>query len=164
MVSFIFIKIHLVIEVNLSLLNREHGLISFPPILQVVNKADHTHSVVEEPNNEIGDLTRTEITQSPVSHVPVEKLPLRTGTEGLPMPGPFTLEDDVFVDSEEPSTSAVVPAHPGSPVAGVSDYRLLCGIATHVRTKISLLPEDEVGLPPLLTTSGEEGSGRIVAA
>lgn len=161
MVSFIFIKICLVIEVNLSLLNREYGLISFSPILQV----DHTHSVVEKPSNEVGDLMRSEITQSPVSHVvPVEKLPLRAGTEGLPMPGPFTLEDDVFVDSEEPSTPAAVPAHPSSPVASVSDYRLLCGIATHVHTKISLLPEDEVGLPPLLTTSGEEGSGRIVAA
>lgn len=133
-----------------------------PDVPTVVNKVDHTHSVVEKPNNEIGDLMRTEITQSPVSHVPVEKLPLRTGTEGLPMPGPFTLEDDVFVDSEEPSASAVVPAHPDSPVASVSDYRLLCGIATHVRTKISLLPEDEVGLPPLLTTSGEEGSVPVI--
>ncbi|CAO2593002.1 Zinc finger FYVE domain-containing protein 16 [Lemmus lemmus] len=134
-----------------------------PDVPTVVNKVDHIHSVVEKPNNEIGDLMRSEITQSPVSHVvPVEKLPLRTCTEGLPMPGPFTLEDDVFVDSEEPSTPTVVPAHPGSPVANVSDYRLLCGIATHVCTKISLLPEDEVGLPPLLTTSGEEGSVPVI--
>nr|XP_048311871.1 zinc finger FYVE domain-containing protein 16 [Myodes glareolus]XP_048311872.1 zinc finger FYVE domain-containing protein 16 [Myodes glareolus] len=133
------------------------------PVSPDVPTVDHTHSAVEKPSNEVGDLMRTEITQSPVSHVvPVEKLPLRAGTEGLPMPGPFTLEDDVFVDSEEPSTPAAVPAHPSSPVASVSDYRLLCGIATHVRTKISLLPEDEVGLPPLLTTSGEEGSVPVI--
>lgn len=136
-----------------------------PPILQIINRVDHTHSTrVEKPNNEIGDILRTEITQSPGSHVaPVEKLPLSTGTEGLPMLGPFALEDDVFMDSEEPPTPLVVPAHPGLPIASVSDYRLLCGIATRVCNKISLLPEDEVGLPPLLATSGEEGSGRIVA-
>ncbi|KAL6091970.1 hypothetical protein STEG23_028177 [Scotinomys teguina] len=135
-----------------------------PDVPTIINKVDHPHSTrVEKPNNEIGDILRTEISQSPVSHVaPVEKLPLSTGTEGLPMLGPFTLEDDVFVDSDEPSTPAVVPAHPGLPVASISDYRLLCGIATHVCTNISLLPEDEVGLPPLLATSGEEGSVPIV--
>ncbi|KAL1783779.1 zinc finger protein FYVE domain-containing protein 16 isoform X1 [Sigmodon hispidus] len=137
-----------------------------PVLLDVptmINKVDHTHStIVEKPNNEI-DIIRTETTHSPVSHfAPVEKVPLSTGTEGLPMPGPFTLEDDVFMDSEEPPIPAVVPAHPGLPVANVSDYRLLCGIATHVCTRISLLPEDEVGLPPLLATSGEEGSVPIV--
>lgn len=137
----------------------DQRMIYFSPISQIMNK------VVEKPNNTIGDITRTEITPSPVSHVPpVGKLPLSTGTEGLPMPGPFTLEDDVFVDSEEPSSPAVVTAHPGFPVASVSDYRLLCGIATHVCNKISLLPEDEVGLPPLLATSGEGESGRIVAS
>ncbi|ERE81688.1 zinc finger FYVE domain-containing protein 16 [Cricetulus griseus] len=128
-----------------------------PDVPTIMNK------VVEKPNNTIGDITRTEITPSPVSHVPpVGKLPLSTGTEGLPMPGPFTLEDDVFVDSEEPSSPAVVTAHPGFPVASVSDYRLLCGIATHVCNKISLLPEDEVGLPPLLATSGEGESVPLV--
>ncbi|XP_059132375.1 zinc finger FYVE domain-containing protein 16 isoform X1 [Peromyscus eremicus] len=135
-----------------------------PDVPTIINRVDHTHSTrVEKPNNEIGDILRTEVTQSPVSHVaPVEKLPLSTGTEGLPMLGPCTLEDDVFMDSEEPSAPGVVPAHPGLPVASVSDYRLLCGIATRVCTKISLLPEDEVGLPPLLATSGEEGSVPVI--
>ncbi|XP_051038924.1 zinc finger FYVE domain-containing protein 16 isoform X2 [Phodopus roborovskii] len=133
-----------------------------PDVPTIINKVDHTHSaLVEKPKNEIGDIIRTEITQSPVSHVtPVEKPPLRTGTEGLPMPGPFSLEDDVFVDSEEPSP-AIVPAHPGLPADSVSDYRLLCDIATHVCTQISLLPEGEVALPPLLATSGE-GSVSVV--
>lgn len=135
-----------------------------PDVPTIINRVDHTHSTrVEKPNNEIGDILRTEITPSPGSHVaPVEKLPLSTGTEGLPMLGPFALEDDVFMDSEEPPTPLVVPAHPGLPIASVSDYRLLCGIATHVCTKISLLPEDEVGLPPLLATSGEEGSVPVI--
>ncbi|XP_042117554.1 zinc finger FYVE domain-containing protein 16 isoform X2 [Peromyscus maniculatus bairdii] len=135
-----------------------------PDVPTIINRVDHTHSTrVEKPNNEIGDILRTEITPSPGSHVaPVEKLPLGTGTEGLPMLGPFALEDDVFMDSEEPPTPLVVPAHPGLPIASVSDYRLLCGIATHVCTKISLLPEDEVGLPPLLATSGEEGSVPVI--
>ncbi|XP_036062692.1 zinc finger FYVE domain-containing protein 16 isoform X2 [Onychomys torridus] len=135
-----------------------------PGVPTIINRVDHTHSTrVEKPNNEIGDILRTEITQSPVSHVaPVEKLPLSTGTEGLPMLGPFTLEDDVFMDSEEPSAPVVVPAHPGLPIASVSDYRLLSGIATRVCTKISLVPEDEVGLPPLLAASGEEGSVPVI--
>lgn len=135
-----------------------------PDVPTIINRVDHTHSTrVEKPNNEIGDILRTEITPSPGSHVaPVEKLPLSTGTEGLPMLGPFALEDDVFMDSEEPPTPLVVPAHPGLPIASVSDYRLLCGIATRVCTKISLLPEDEVGLPPLLATSGEEGSVPVI--
>ncbi|XP_028711815.1 zinc finger FYVE domain-containing protein 16 isoform X2 [Peromyscus leucopus] len=135
-----------------------------PDVPTIINRVDHTHSTrVEKPNNEIGDILRTEITQSPSSHVaPMEKLPLSTGTEGLPMLGPFALEDDVFMDSEEPPTPLVVPAHPGLPIASVSDYRLLCGIATRVGTKISLLPEDEVGLPPLLATSGEEGSVPVI--
>ncbi|XP_012981792.1 zinc finger FYVE domain-containing protein 16 isoform X2 [Mesocricetus auratus] len=135
-----------------------------PDVPTIINTVDHTHStLVEKSNHEIGDITRPEITPSPVSHVtPVGKLPLSTGPEGLPMPGPFTLEDDVFVDSEEPSAAAAVPAHPGFPVANVSDYRALCGIATRVCNKISLLPEGEVGLPPLLTTSGEEGSVPVV--
>lgn len=135
-----------------------------PDVPTIINRVDHTHSTrVEKPNNEIGDILRTEITQSPGSHVaPIEKLPLSTGTEGLPMLGPFALEDDVFMDSEEPPTPLVVPAHPGLPIASVSDYRLLCGIATRVCNKISLLPEDEVGLPPLLATSGEEGSVPVI--
>ncbi|XP_051028559.1 zinc finger FYVE domain-containing protein 16 [Acomys russatus] len=136
----------------------------FPDVPAIVNKVDHTHStMVEKPNNEVGDIIRNELTRSPVSHVaPVEKLPMSTGTEDSPTPGPFTLEDDVFEDSEEPSTPTVITTNTGLPVANVSDYRLLCGIAKCVCGKISLLPDDEAGLPPLLATSGEEGSVPVV--
>lgn len=140
----------------------------FSPVLPdaptVINKVDHTHSpTVEKPNNGVGDLLRSEITQSSICRAaPVEILPGSTGTEGLPTAGPFTLEDDVFVDSEEPSTPTVVPANTGLPVASVSDYRLLCGVAKCVCNNISLLPDDDVGLPPLLATSGEDGSVPVV--
>ncbi|XP_021489748.2 zinc finger FYVE domain-containing protein 16 isoform X1 [Meriones unguiculatus] len=133
-----------------------------PDIPTIINKADHS-TTVKKTNNKIGAIIRNEITESPVSHVaPMGKLPMSTDTEGLPIPGPFTLEDDVFVDSEEPSTPTVIPAHTGLPVASVSDYRLLCGIAECVSSKLSLLPDDELGLPPLLATSGEEGSVPVV--
>ncbi|XP_031216601.1 zinc finger FYVE domain-containing protein 16 isoform X2 [Mastomys coucha] len=140
----------------------------FSPVLTdaptMINKVDHTHSrTVEKPNNGLGDIIRSEITQHPICHTtPVERLPENTSTEGLPMPGPFTLEDDVFVDSEEPSTPTVVPANTGLPVASVSDYRLLCGVAKCVCNNISLLPDDDIGLPPLLATSGEDGSVPVV--
>ncbi|XP_052015366.1 zinc finger FYVE domain-containing protein 16 isoform X1 [Apodemus sylvaticus] len=135
-----------------------------PDAPTMINKVDHTHSpTVEKSNNGLGGIIRSEITQSPICHTaPVERLPGNTGTEGLPMPGPFTLEDDVFVDSEEPSTPTVVPANTGLPVASISDYRLLCGVAKCVCSSISLLPDDDTGLPPLLATSGEDGSVPVV--
>ncbi|XP_029399863.1 zinc finger FYVE domain-containing protein 16 isoform X2 [Mus pahari] len=131
-----------------------------PDVPTMINKVDHTHSpTVEKPNSGLGDIIRSEITQSPICHTaPVERQPGSTGTEGLPMPGPFTLEDDVFVDSEEPSTPTVVPANIGLPVASISDYRLLCDVAKCVCNNISLIPDDDIGLPPLLATSGEDGS------
>lgn len=140
----------------------------FSPVLPdaptVINKVDHTPSpMVEKANNSVGDVLRSEITQSPICRAaPLEILPGSTGAEGLPTAGPFTLEDDVFVDSEEPSTPTVVPANTGLPVASVSDYRLLCGVAKCVCNNISLLPDDDVGLPPLLATSGEDGSVPVV--
>lgn len=123
---------------------------------------DHVHSAaVEKPNNEIGDTARNEIIQSPISQVStMEKLPITTGTEGLPTSGSFTLDDDVFAGTEElPSPTGVV-VNSSLAVANTSDYRLLCGIDKNVYNKVSLLPDDEDSLPPLLVASGEKGSGR----
>lgn len=128
----------------------------------MINTVDHAHSTtVEKPNSEAGDI-RNEIIQSPISQVPsVEKLPTNTGTEGLPTSGSFTLDDDVFAEIEDLSSPTGVLVNSNLPVASISDYRLLCGIDKNVCNKISLLPDDEDSLPPLLVASGEKGSGRI---
>uniref|UniRef100_A0A8C6RK08 Zinc finger FYVE domain-containing protein n=1 Tax=Nannospalax galili TaxID=1026970 RepID=A0A8C6RK08_NANGA len=134
-----------------------------PDIPMIVNTVDPIHSTAEKLNSAVGDFTRNEITRSPISHVAsVEKLPMSTDTEGLPTSGPLTLEDDVFVDIEEPSSPTGVLANSSVPAATIADYRLLCGIAECVCNKFSLLPDDEVTLPPLLATSGEEGSVPVV--
>ena len=128
----------------------------------MVNTVDHAHSTpVEKPNSETED-TRNEIIRSPTSQVPpVEKLPTNTGTEELPTSASFTLDDDVFAETEEPSGPTDVLVNSSLPVASTSDYRLLCSIDNNVCNKISLLPDDEDRLPPLLVTSGEKGAGRI---
>uniref|UniRef100_A0A8C0RN43 Zinc finger FYVE domain-containing protein n=1 Tax=Canis lupus familiaris TaxID=9615 RepID=A0A8C0RN43_CANLF len=125
-----------------------------------VNTVDHAHSTtVEKANNEIEDITRNEIIQSPISQVPsVEKLPTNTGTEGLPTSCSFTPNDDVFAEIEGPPSPTGVLVPSNLPVASTSDYRLLCGIDKNVCNKISLLPNDEDSLPPLLVASGEKGS------
>ncbi|XP_037587436.1 zinc finger FYVE domain-containing protein 16 [Cebus imitator] len=133
-------------------------------VLQIVNTVDHSHSTaVEKPNNEMGDITRNEIIRSPISEVPsVEKLPVNTGNEGLPTSSSFILDDDVFAETEESSSPTGVLVNSNLPIASISDYRLLCGINKCVCNKISLLPNDEDSLPPLLVASGENGSVPVV--
>lgn len=135
-----------------------------PDAPTIVNTVDHTHSIaVEKLNNEIGDTARNEIIHNLISHVSsVEKLPINTRTEGLPTSGSFTLEDDVFVDNEESSSPTVGLFNKCAPIAGISDYRLLCDIDKYVCSKISLVPDDEVSLPPLIASSGEDGSVPVV--
>ncbi|XP_047411237.1 zinc finger FYVE domain-containing protein 16 isoform X2 [Sciurus carolinensis] len=131
-----------------------------PDVPMNVNPVDHTHSTtVEKTNNEIGDVTRKEIIQSPIFHVPsVEKQSINTGTEGIPTSGSLALVDDVFAEIEEPPAPTGDMVNSNLPVPSISDYRLLCGIDKYVCNKISLLPNDEDSLPPLLATSGEKGS------
>ncbi|XP_072593018.1 zinc finger FYVE domain-containing protein 16 isoform X4 [Vulpes vulpes] len=131
-----------------------------PDMPLTVNTVDHAHSTtVEKANDEIEDITRNEIIQSPISQVPsVEKLPTNTGTEGLPTSCSFTPNDDVFAEIEGPPSPTGVLVPSNLPVASTSDYRLLCGIDKNVCNKISLLPNDEDSLPPLLVASGEKGS------
>nr|XP_012327593.1 zinc finger FYVE domain-containing protein 16 isoform X3 [Aotus nancymaae] len=135
-----------------------------PDMPVIVNTVDHSHSTtVEKPNSEIGDITRNEIIRSPISQVPsVEKLPVNTGNEGLPTSSSFTLDDDVFAETEESSSPTGVLVNSNLPIASISDYRLLCGINKYVGNKISLLPNDEDSLPPLLVASGEKGSVPVV--
>ncbi|XP_012871360.1 PREDICTED: zinc finger FYVE domain-containing protein 16 isoform X3 [Dipodomys ordii] len=134
----------------------------FSPVLSgvpmIVNTGDHTLSTtVGKRNNEIGDSTRNEIIQNPISHVSSsEKMLINTATEGLLNAASFTLDDDVFAEIEEPSNSTGIIVNSNLPVATMSDYRLLCGIDKYVCNKICLLPDDADGLPPLLAASGEE--------
>ncbi|XP_039730856.1 zinc finger FYVE domain-containing protein 16 [Pteropus medius] len=129
-----------------------------PDLPLTANTVDHAHSTtVEKPNNEIGAITRNEIIQIPS----IEKLPISTRTEGLPTSGSFTLDDDVFAEAEELSSPNVLP-NSNLPIASTSDYRLLCGIDKNVCNKISLLPNDEDSLPPLLVATEEKGSVPVV--
>nr|XP_003408163.1 zinc finger FYVE domain-containing protein 16 [Loxodonta africana]XP_010586547.1 zinc finger FYVE domain-containing protein 16 [Loxodonta africana] len=132
------------------------------PLLE--NTVDYAHSTTVEKPNEIGDNTRNEIIQNPISQdSSVEKLLINPGTEGLPTSGSFVLEDDVFAEIEQPSSPVgVVLVNNNLPVASISDYKLLCGIDKYVSNKISLLPNDEDSLPPLLVASGEMGSVPVV--
>ncbi|XP_069848889.1 zinc finger FYVE domain-containing protein 16-like isoform X1 [Dipodomys merriami] len=140
----------------------------FSPVLSgvpmTVNTGDHTLSTtVGKRNNEIGDSTRNEIIQNPISHVSSsEKMLINTATEGLPNAASFTLDDDVFAEIEEPSNSTGIIVNSNLPVATMSDYRLLCGIDKYVCKKICLLPDDADGLPPLLAASGEEESVPVI--
>ncbi|XP_037657090.1 zinc finger FYVE domain-containing protein 16 [Choloepus didactylus] len=136
----------------------------FSPLLPdtplMVNTVDPGCSTtVEKPNDEKGDITRNEIIQNPISQLPsVEKLPITTGIEELPTSGSFMLDDDVFAEIEEPCSPMDVLVNNSLPAASISDYRLLCGIDKYVCNKISLLPDDEDSLPPLLVASGESES------
>ncbi|XP_060491431.2 zinc finger FYVE domain-containing protein 16 isoform X1 [Panthera onca] len=134
-----------------------------PDMPLTVNTVDHAHSTaVEKANNEIGEIT-SDIIRSSISQVPsVEKLPINTGTEGLPTSCSFTLNDDVFAEIEGPPTPTDVLVHSNLPVASTSDYRLLCDIDKNVCNKISLLPNDEDSLPPLMVASGEKGSVPVI--
>nr|XP_030702616.1 zinc finger FYVE domain-containing protein 16 isoform X5 [Globicephala melas] len=134
-----------------------------PDVPLMINTVDHAHSTtVEKPNSEAGDI-KNEIIRSPISQVPsVEKLPTNTGTEELPTSGTFTLDDDVFAEIEDLSSPTGVLVNSNLPVASISDYRLLCGIDKNVCNKISLLPDDEDSLPPLLVASGEKGSVPVI--
>ncbi|KAM6148638.1 zinc finger FYVE domain-containing protein 16 [Erethizon dorsatum] len=138
-----------------------------PPFLDVpttVNTVDPALSTtVEKTDDELGDSTRNESFGSLISHIPsVEKLPTSTGADGLPASASLALADDVFAEIEAPSSSLGVTVNSILPMAGVSDYRLLCGVDKHVGNKISLLPDDEDSLPPLLGASGEQGSVPVV--
>ncbi|XP_067587220.1 zinc finger FYVE domain-containing protein 16 isoform X5 [Pseudorca crassidens] len=134
-----------------------------PDVPLMINTVDHASSTtVEKPNSEAGDI-KNEIIRSPISQVPsVEKLPTNTGTEELPTSGTFTLDDDVFAEIEDLSSPTGVLVNSNLPVASISDYRLLCGIDKNVCNKISLLPDDEDSLPPLLVASGEKGSVPVI--
>ncbi|XP_069080543.1 zinc finger FYVE domain-containing protein 16 isoform X2 [Pleurodeles waltl] len=107
------------------------------------------------PNGELADTTklaakgkRSSQDHSPVSPVPPEPL-IVAG----PASGTFAAFDDRINKETINLTSETAGAFT---VAGFSDYRMLCGVEKCVGKDLSLLPEDEAGLPPLLLATGEE--------
>uniref|UniRef100_A0A8C1WC50 Zinc finger, FYVE domain containing 16 n=1 Tax=Cyprinus carpio TaxID=7962 RepID=A0A8C1WC50_CYPCA len=58
------------------------------------------------------------------------------------------------------SDSAAEVSRP--PVRGPWDYGLLCAVGSCVQREVSLVPEDDEGLPPLLITTGEEEDGDVL--
>lgn len=65
--------------------------------------------------------------------------------------------DECGESSEGRSDSAAEVSRP--PIRGPWDYSLLCGLSSCVQKDVSLVPEDDDGLPPLLITTGEEEGG-----
>ncbi|XP_016398221.1 zinc finger FYVE domain-containing protein 9-like [Sinocyclocheilus rhinocerous] len=58
------------------------------------------------------------------------------------------------------SDSAAEVSRP--PIRGPWDYGLLCAVGSCVQGAVSLVPEDDDGLPPLLITTGEEEYGDLL--
>uniref|UniRef100_A0A3B1K790 Zinc finger, FYVE domain containing 16 n=1 Tax=Astyanax mexicanus TaxID=7994 RepID=A0A3B1K790_ASTMX len=105
------------------------------------------------PNGEVADTTKLSVR------------PRRSSQESSPvtpdpptvryLTGKFPEVSDGSRDCSEVSVEEV----PRRPISGPWDFALLCGLATSVQGAVSLVPEDEEGLPPLLITTGEEEEG-----
>ncbi|XP_036620404.1 zinc finger FYVE domain-containing protein 16 isoform X2 [Trichosurus vulpecula] len=138
-----------------------------PDVHMIVNAMDHGPSPeAETSKDEIADTASQEKLQSPVSVVPsVEDLPINAVTEMLPSSlSSFVPDSETPISTtvEKSSSISVVPAHSTLSAGSSSDYRLLCGIDKCVRKDVSLIPNDEDGLPPLLVAAGERGEDPVV--
>ncbi|XP_072272323.1 zinc finger FYVE domain-containing protein 16 isoform X2 [Pyxicephalus adspersus] len=72
-----------------------------------------------------------------------------------------TEESCTSVEASEDKASVSEEASSTFTVSSAKDYRMLCGIDKSVSREISLVPDDELGLPPLLLTSGESGDALV---
>ncbi|KAK3550228.1 hypothetical protein QTP86_021259 [Hemibagrus guttatus] len=101
------------------------------------------------PNGELADTTRLSIR------------PRRSSQESSPVtPDPPTPTSKI----PEGSDGSAHSSQTGSEAlrkapSGPWDYALLCGLGSCVQRALSLLPDDDDGLPPLLITTGEENGG-----
>lgn len=73
----------------------------------------------------------------------------------------FQLDDKIPGECDESAGGSTDSAAEVSrpPVRGPWDYGLLCGVGSCAQRVVSLVPEDDDGLPPLLITTGEEEDG-----
>ncbi|KAK7125320.1 hypothetical protein R3I93_020867 [Phoxinus phoxinus] len=105
------------------------------------------------PNGEVADTTKLSVQTR------------RSSQESSPVtPDPPEPEGKIPGESDESagvsSDSATEVSRP--PVRGPWDYGLLCGVGNCVQRAVSLVPEDDEGLPPLLITTGEEEVGDLL--
>lgn len=115
------------------------------------------------PNGELADTTKLAATgkRSSQDHSPVSPIPPESLIVAGPGSGTFAASDDRVNDETISLTSETEKLHSPAAadaftVAGFSDYRMLCGVEKCVGKDLSLLPEDEAGLPPLLLATGEK--------
>ncbi|XP_016085333.1 zinc finger FYVE domain-containing protein 16 [Sinocyclocheilus grahami] len=105
------------------------------------------------PNGEVADTTKLSVQTRRSSQ---ESSPV---TPDPPGPnGKFPGECDQSAGGS--SDSAVEVSRP--PIKGPWDYGLLCVVGSCVQGVVSLVPEDDDGLPPLLITTGEEEYGDLL--
>ncbi|XP_078531433.1 zinc finger FYVE domain-containing protein 16 isoform X2 [Lissotriton helveticus] len=116
------------------------------------------------PNGELADTTKLAATgkrssqdHSPVSPIPPESLIVAGPGSGTFAASVDRVNDETISLTSETEKLPSPAAADAFTVAGLSDYRLLCGVEKCVGKDLSLLPEDEAGLPPLLLATGETG-------
>ncbi|XP_069483645.1 zinc finger FYVE domain-containing protein 16 isoform X2 [Ambystoma mexicanum] len=121
------------------------------------------------PNGELADTTklsaggkRSSQDHSPVSPILPESLMVTS-----PAIGTCVASDEPANEETSSLTSETEKLHSPAAagaftVAGLSDYRMLCGVEKCVGKDMSLLPEDEAGLPPLLLATGDKGGDAMM--
>uniref|UniRef100_A0A672SGU9 Zinc finger FYVE domain-containing protein 16-like n=1 Tax=Sinocyclocheilus grahami TaxID=75366 RepID=A0A672SGU9_SINGR len=105
------------------------------------------------PNGEVADTTKLSVQTRRSSQESSPVTPDPPGPDGK-LPG----ECDVSAGGS--SDSAAEVSRP--PLRGPWDYGLLCAVGSCVQRAVSLVPEDDEGLPPLLITTGEEEDGDVL--
>ncbi|XP_051539161.1 zinc finger FYVE domain-containing protein 16-like isoform X2 [Myxocyprinus asiaticus] len=108
------------------------------------------------PNGEVADTTKLSVQTRRSSQELSPVTPDLLGTDGK-----FPGESGEGVQGA--GVSSYSPAELSRlPVRGPWDYALLCGVGSCVERGVSLVPEDDEGLPPLLISTGEEEDGDLL--
>ncbi|KAI1905353.1 hypothetical protein AGOR_G00015230 [Albula goreensis] len=126
------------------------------------------------PNGEVADTTKLSVGGRRASQESSPVTPDPPVVKRVQPPGQ-PAETEAAQGPERPSSggSAVAPSPAPAPeapedagvrpaVSGPWDYGLLCGVSGQVERTVSLVPEDDEGLPPLLITTGEEEGGDVL--
>uniref|UniRef100_A0A8C2IT78 Zinc finger, FYVE domain containing 16 n=1 Tax=Cyprinus carpio TaxID=7962 RepID=A0A8C2IT78_CYPCA len=129
---------------------------TIPPMQQARFPREQKHVWFADgilPNGEVADTTKlcVQTRRSSQESSPVTPDP----------PGPNgTFPGECDESAGGSSDSAAEVSRP--PIRGPWDYGLLCAVGSCVQRAVSLVPEDDDGLPPLLITTGEEEYGDLL--